>query len=895
MRLCKTIDFSVFYMYQTLLQSLDQHAIVLTPNRRLAAFLRQQLALYQQKTQETVVWTQPNILPITAWLEKCWENSLLNGSSETITLLNPSQEQALWEQIVEQSEFGAQLLRPTATARMALQAWQLLQQWQIDPNQSIFQTTENSQIWQSWAKQFHQTCLANHWLDISSLPLWLGKQFQANYLPIPQQIITTGFDELNPSYQQLFSILQDRGARVSEFTPPKLQTQIKKIKLANPEQELETMARWAAQLYQQGRPSIGCVIPNLTEIRQEVLAIFTQAFTPQAQFPENYATPLPFNISAGTKLKDYALINTAVKILYLTSEVKLTEISALLRSPYFGKAIEEQILRAQLNNYLKNYGEPILNLKMVYLAAKKLQVLDLAKNLEKYFRLNSATDKRSPQQWAQYFNQQLQSFGWPGDRTLDSTEHQLLNSWRQLIQQFAQLTLVAPVLSHSQALHHLTILAAQQEFQPKSAQVPVQILGILEAGGLHFDHLWIAGLHHQAWPTTSNPNPFIPLELQRNQQLPHSSSNRELIYCRTVTQRLFNSAEQIIVSYPQQIADLKMQVSPLLENNILEIIPDNLLLDRNLTYTQQLFKSAKLEFLTDNYATPLNTAEILRGGSAIFKNQAACPFRAFASFRLGAKAVDTPQPGLSPQERGSLLHQALATVWNKLENQQNLLQLENLELTNLIEAALNTVFASYIQKRPMTFKQRFIQLEKYRLTKLILDWLEIEKKRAPFYIYSTEQTKQTEFAGLKFTLQADRIDQLVDNKQLIIDYKTGMPAISDWLDERPNDPQLPLYCLTHSAEIAGLLFAQIRSNKKTFIGLTFDENANIPGRNTYVVGKTKNKDIPLSWSELVAQWRTVLTQLAQQYSAGYAEVDPKDGLKTCQTCDLQALCRWGQA
>ena len=39
------------------------------------------------------------------------------------------------------------------------------------------------------------------------------------------------------------------------------------------------------------------------------------------------------------------------------------------------------------------------------------------------------------------------------------------------------------------------------------------------------------------------------------------------------------------------------------------------------------------------------------GGTGLFKDQAACPFRAFAHVRLASEALEAPRPGLDPRER----------------------------------------------------------------------------------------------------------------------------------------------------------------------------------------------------------------------------------------------------
>ena len=60
-----------------------------------------------------------------------------------------------------------------------------------------------------------------------------------------------------------------------------------------------------------------------------------------------------------------------------------------------------------------------------------------------------------------------------------------------------------------------------------------------------------------------------------------------------------------------------------------------------------------------------------------------------------------------------------------------------------------------------------------------------------------------------------------------------------------------------------------------------------------VPGVKPSKDIPLP--EHIANWRSVLQQLAAHFHNGKAIVDPKSPHDTCKYCSLPALCRIGSA
>ena len=120
-------------------------------------------------------------------------------------------------------------------------------------------------------------------------------------------------------------------------------------------------------------------------------------------------------------------------------------------------------------------------------------------------------------------------------------------------------------LSMDQAWNRLRNLAEHTNFQTENQGAPVEIIGLLEASGLRFDHTWVMGLHDAAMPAPARPNPFLPLGLQRELSMPHSSAARELEFSRKLLDRLAGSArQQVVFSYPEWEGDQPLGRSPLL-------------------------------------------------------------------------------------------------------------------------------------------------------------------------------------------------------------------------------------------------------------------------------------------------------------------------------------------
>jgi probable DNA repair protein len=446
-----------------------------------------------------------------------------------------------------------------------------------------------------------------------------------------------------------------------------------------------------------------------------------------------------------------------------------------------------------------------------------------------------------------------------------------LEAWLALLSNFAALDLAASPMTFAQALSRVQEIGAVSAFQVENEGAPVQIMGLLEASGLRFDGLWIMGLHDEALPAAASPNPFIPISLQREHGLPHASAERELSFARKLIDRLLTSAPGVVLSYPETEGDRLLAPSPLVAGGFWREGTEDA---RSSGWIARMRESVPMEELIDEEAPLVAMDGRQPGGASLFKDMAACPFRAFAKHRLNARPLEETDLGLNYRDRGSTVHKALEFIWSELGSHARLAELPSGELQALIarnvEAALRHLRVDFARK-----------LERRRLESLLAQWLDIEKSRAPFVVLKPEEEKIVTLGGLQVRTRVDRIDELNGGGEIILDYKTGIVKTTGWDTDRPDEPQLPLYCVTSERPINGAAFAVIRVGELAFRGIT-DNNAALPGLK-------KMSSQPVSFAELVADWRRILERLANDFRAGIAIVEPKPG--ACEHCGLTALCR----
>src|SRR3990167_10306802 len=108
--------------YDLLFQQFDSHTTLLTPNRRLSAYLHQ-VFKDRQREQPSSCWSTPDILPLTSWLERLWQQSVCQTFKPAPTLLSASQTDTVWETILKHDKENEALLQLSETADMAQSAW----------------------------------------------------------------------------------------------------------------------------------------------------------------------------------------------------------------------------------------------------------------------------------------------------------------------------------------------------------------------------------------------------------------------------------------------------------------------------------------------------------------------------------------------------------------------------------------------------------------------------------------------------------------------------------------------------------------------------------------------------------------------------------------------------
>ncbi len=877
--------------------------LVLCATSRLAQVLKTKYDALQQ--QHLSRWTALNALTVGQWLDQLGEESLLLGEN-TVTPMTPLQEHWLWERVIRESLATSELdalFNISSLAETASEAHAIATGWDF-PTESATWSTETRHF-VAWRKQFMEQCRKRGLVDRAARHKQVVQSLRSRN-PLPEQVLFAGFDQYTPLEKQLQDILTSRGVRLGEISSPAYSSHLSVHSFPDRESELLAAAHWARErLSRAPTEKLAIVVPDLGSWRHLVKDTLDDVFVPESLRPGQAELARPFNISLGVPLDEHLLVGTAFQLLDLLCHHTTNGPSflSLLHNPLWSSWHHEHTSRTVLDLRMRAGHlppQPSLSQWLQLIRHLDPEPSHLAKHVENLIAGQQAFRKaRTPSDWARAFMEQLASSGWLSEYSLSSHDFQTRQAFLEEINRLSLLDPLVNRMEASTALAQLGRLCHERIFQPETTGHPsLQVMGLLEAGGLEFDALWVVGMSSNTWPPPMRLNPLLPAEWQRRSGTPNASPGIQLVFAKKVYQRLCQSAREVVLSWPADEDGHQWQKSPLLTGHdpaplqSTQVFPHwtDLALQASATH---------LEYLEDVWAPPVPEGTPVKGGTSLIRAQAICPAWAYYQYRLHASQLKEPVAAPDNTDRGKLTHKVLELLWRELRTSAAL-QLQTSEQLNIlirrvVEDALNT-FSTYAKRPPLP--NRLLSLEQSRLLGLLSQWLELELKRPePFEVLDCERRKTFMLEKLELQLQVDRIDRLSSGQLVIMDYKTGRsPSYTQWARERLHEPQLPLYAISAAPEegpVSILALAQVRRDECKFMGLGCLKDA-MNGITTLGEGKAL-KDFSAStfpdWNALLGFWQTSLSRLAEEFGSGMAGVrfENERDLEYCEVLPLLRL------
>ncbi|HYK36444.1 PD-(D/E)XK nuclease family protein [Alloacidobacterium sp.] len=880
------------------LNALADGSVVVTANARAARALRL-IHAERQRENGLSMWATAAIFDWDTWLNHLWQVQVFTHPDAPL-LLTAFQEHTLWARV--QQNAAELVVSVNALASLAQNAYQSLSDYEMQREKNATWFEPDAEQFRQWAKSFDQLCSEHNWTSRSNLEALLS---HINSLNLPKHVLLVGFDRFIPAQLNLLEHHRKSGVVIEEAVLPSADAMPTLLAAVDARDELLTCAEWCRhKLGQNSDIRIGVIAPDVGSIRSEADRIFRSVLMPQSLDLANAPVPMPFEFSLGVPLSTVPVVRAALLLLrWVGTQLPEEDVSWILLSGFFNTDASETLDLAQLDFKRRNFGtlSPEISLKGF---ADHHASKPFARRMKRLLKAadESHADRREQtfSYWSDLTEKLLNLAQWPGYRSPDSIQFQAQQRLTRLLDDISLLDSTGGKVAFSAFLQTLEMHAAETTFSAESHYAPIQILGALESSGQTFDAIWFLGADDTQWPQTGRPHPLLPLALQRKAKMPHCDAAADTELAVTVTRRIAGSAAECIFSYGRQNKEGELRPSPILTS----AFPYGLHSVSSTEFRQQLRapEPAKVKPQIESAVVHSQIApwpaDRIAGGADLLRDQAACPFRAFATRRLAAQPLNRTEWGLDAAERGSLLHSILENIWSPETSEEfRIGSLDDLRraiasgrLDKILRYHIGNEFSDLAHEHSEDpWMQAYLESEQHRLLVRLRDWMQYEAKRQPFTVDKVEEKlKDVSVGPLKLNLRADRIDRLPNGSHLLVDYKTGKVSASAWKSERPDEPQLPLYAVYGNVEhVNGLLFAQIRAGDTGFVGRAANAQqtlmADLPANSSLV-------NQPLD-NAMQHAWRQALLQLAEEFLAGEASVDPKHGKESCTYCPLPGLCR----
>ncbi|MDG2375167.1 MAG: PD-(D/E)XK nuclease family protein [Woeseiaceae bacterium] len=844
--------------YPWLEEQLANGATVVTGSRRLARDLVDVWS-ERQTAAGKLAWETPSIHYWPDWLSRFLTNA--DDPSLVPQQLNALSVSILWEKSLA-GRVPDGVLNVGGVVRQSSLAWQRLCQWSVPVNAlAASASTDDERLFAAAAKEYTDRLHEDGWTDPGGIPAAVLELLRNDPTLVPRQVALAGFDRLSPAAVGILQVLEEQGCRVTEVPAAEHSQHIRIASFADESAELRAAGRWAQQVlasYPSAR--IAIVVPRLENAADRTARLVREGLVPGWQYggaPHRAAA----NVSFGRRLVDYPSIAVALLLLrWVTRGLPGAEIGILLRSDLTGSV--EKGGRARLELALRSHPDRewtpaefcgvMTGLDDTHDA---FAFVEMADSLVAHAA--ASEEKRLPPiEWVKRVDALLELAGWPGSGPQDSKAFQLVNRWRELLNEFAQIEVVAENLSWPEAVARISSLAAETVWQPEVGRGAVQVLGPLEAFGMEFDHVWLCGMDATQWPAPSRPLPFVSRALQRERDMPDATPADTLGFAHRLLKRLTGSAPACVLSWSEMCEDAEQTASTLLDG--IDSSSDTNLDDiadpgwAAATFVDQV----STVVIENDQAPPVGADENVRGGAYTIQRQYKEPFSAFVFGRLGIRTPDPYVTGLSPSVRGNIIHNALHNLLVERPDQAAMAGWSSDERMRRIGSAIDAALERQGRHADAVL-QRIIGLERRRLYKLLANFLDSECMRPQFTVTEVEKSVEYRRVGLALDFQIDRIDQLPDGRLLVVDYKTGATKSFLAQDGSLKDMQLVAYVDALQSDVAGMTFINVDPRGIILRG----------------AGEGWRKKEDPDWHETLGDWIEVLHEVVAGLAAGDASID----------------------
>jgi hypothetical protein len=485
-------------MYDWLSDALDDSTCLVTANRRLARELQYAWGAMQIARGKTA-WRSPDIQTWQGWLGSV--TATADRQEAFPTRINAHQSQWLWDRCLRK-EVGEGVTGLPSLVRLSRDAWQRLADARVSIREVARAAKNDDQrLFASAAGRYLAVLENERWVDDAGLAALALDLIVSRSVKLKKRYVFAGFDRVRPSMTALQNALEESGCEVLLKVPTRLSAEPTFHEFEHRDAELRAAGAWARRSLEQHEDArIAVVVQGLEQSAGRDLRLLREGFVPGWQYgPASLRDAV--NVSYGKRLAEYPAVTVALLVLrWLVQDLPAADVSLLLQSPLLGNG--DSAGRSRLELRLRQLPDRAWAPSMVTAALRgKEEAQDghdwLPRIAEFSKRRRDLPQHASSAEWVLFIDESLRVLGWPGAGTTSSDSYQLINRWRELLNEFAQLDLVSSSMSAR--------------------------TGPIEASGGEFDAIWICGLTANNWPPAGNPSVLISRALQLEYDMPDAT------------------------------------------------------------------------------------------------------------------------------------------------------------------------------------------------------------------------------------------------------------------------------------------------------------------------------------------------------------------------------------
>lgn len=849
-------------MYDWLSEALDGTATVITANRRLARVLRQEYSI-QKQGSGAVVWESPRILALPDWLD----SALLDTASQEDlpTRINHYHSTMLWDRCLRK-ELGQDASGIGNLVRLSRDTWQRLSDWNVTIK-DVARTAQSSdhRVFASTSGRYLGILERNNWVDDAGLAGVVTDLITQRRLAVGGRFTFAGFDRDKPAIKRLRNSLVEAGCDVRDVEEKDPEKVPQLLAFESSDAEWRAAGAWArARIEQEPGARIAIVANGLERDAARMAGLVREGLLPGYRM--SAAVPAEaLNVSYGRKLAHYPVVSIGLLWLrWLVRDLRAVEVSHLLRSPLLG--MEETCGRARLEMRVRGLPDRNWAPSMITGAIRsKKDSTDAADWLQRVAALAKARRElrgnASPAEWAVYIDETLKAVGWPGQRRLDSADFQLVNRWRDMLNELARMALVSAHMSLETALNQLESMCADAVFQPEAELTRVHLLGPLEAASLEFDAIRLTGMTAANWPPAGHPSALVSRSLQEARGMPDAMPAETLMYAQQLVSRLCSSAPDVVCSYPLTEDEAEQTPSELLEP--LHPEPRESEADPGW-FAAHAIGAVEIAGVEDT-VPPIAPDEALSGGAWTIQSQLTEPVAAFIGSRLGVRTLEEQASGLPALLRGNLIHDALYSLYFDKPTRDDIASWTDID--ERINRALDFAFSDR-ERNTDKVLLRLFAMERRRVGGLLRDFMALDVSRDAFVVASVEREIEFAEASVRLKLRVDRIDQMGDGSVAVLDYKTGAEKKFLTSKGQPREIQLVAYACALDEPVAALALVNVDSRTMGFNG-----------------AGTGYSD-PEKWPDQLAEWSGLVRSACRDLSHGDVRLDSTQAVLDARPLNL---------